>query len=146
MPLVLCVMQGGLIFSGHLLPRLDCLLEVDYIHATRYNNETTGGKLDWKAHPATSLQNRTVLILDDILDELKTNIEALKVSNQRLGDEILYKNKVEKKRKEFIGSASHELKTPLSLIMGYAEALKLEDITEEEKKNYLVFFLIVSLA
>jgi hypoxanthine phosphoribosyltransferase len=68
-PLVLCVMQGGLIFTGHLLPRLTCLLEIDYIHASRYNNETTGGELCWKAHPATSLKDRTVLILDDILDE-----------------------------------------------------------------------------
>jgi signal transduction histidine kinase len=70
-------------------------------------------------------------------DELKNNIEALKVSNQRLAEEILYKNEVEKKRKEFIGSASHELKTPLSLIMGYAEALKLEDISQEDKDVYL---------
>lgn len=74
-------------------------------------------------------------------EELQNNIEALKVSNQRLGDEILYKNKLEKARKEFIGSASHELKTPLSLIMGYAEALKLEGLTEEDKKNYLDIIL-----
>lgn len=74
-------------------------------------------------------------------DELKTNIEALKVSNQRLAEEILFKNKVEKKRKEFIGSASHELKTPLSLIMGYAEALKLADISDAERENYLEIIL-----
>ena len=39
-PLVLTVMQGGLIFAGQLIPRLRCMLEIDYIHATRYNNET----------------------------------------------------------------------------------------------------------
>jgi hypoxanthine phosphoribosyltransferase len=68
-PVVLCVMQGGLIFSGHLIPRLQCMLEIDYIHATRYGNTTTGGELTWKSYPDTSLKNRTVLILDDILDE-----------------------------------------------------------------------------
>lgn len=68
-PLVLCVMQGGLVFSGQLIPKLNCMLEIDYIHATRYNNETSGGELLWKSYPVASLKNRTVLILDDILDE-----------------------------------------------------------------------------
>jgi len=71
-PVALCVMQGGLIFSGQLIPKLNCMLEIDYIHATRYNNETSGGELLWKAHPVTLLKDRTVLILDDILDEGKT--------------------------------------------------------------------------
>ena len=71
-PVVLCVMQGGLLFSGHLIPKLNCMLEIDYIHVTRYNNETSGGELLWKAYPATKLKDRAVLILDDILDEGKT--------------------------------------------------------------------------
>ena len=75
-PLVLTVMQGGLIFAGQLIPRLRCMLEIDYIHATRYNNETLGSELSWKAYPAAPLQGRTVVILDDILDEGKT-LEAL---------------------------------------------------------------------
>jgi signal transduction histidine kinase len=69
--------------------------------------------------------------------ELENTIEELKVSNQRLAEEILYKNQVEKMRKEFIISASHELKTPLSLIMGYTEALKLEDLSKEDYDNYV---------
>jgi hypoxanthine phosphoribosyltransferase len=68
-PVVLCVMQGGLIFSGHLIPRLQCMLDIDYIHATRYGNTTSGGQLTWKSYPDTVLKGRTVLILDDILDE-----------------------------------------------------------------------------
>ena len=71
-PVVLCVMQGGLIFSGQLIPRLNCMLEIDYIHATRYDNQTSGGELTWKAYPVTPLEGRTVLILDDIFDEGKT--------------------------------------------------------------------------
>jgi hypoxanthine phosphoribosyltransferase len=68
-PVALCVLQGGLIFSGQLIPRLNCMLEVDYIHATRYNNQTSGQGLAWKAYPVSDLASRTVLILDDILDE-----------------------------------------------------------------------------
>ena len=71
-PVALCVMQGGLIFSGHLLPKLNCMLEIDYLHATRYRNSTTGSGLEWKAYPVTPLEGRCVLILDDILDEGNT--------------------------------------------------------------------------
>ncbi|MDF1645424.1 MAG: hypoxanthine-guanine phosphoribosyltransferase [Legionellaceae bacterium] len=67
-PVVLCVMIGGLIPLGHLLVRLQFPLEVDYVHATRYQGETQGGELHWRAKPNTDLTNRTVLIVDDILD------------------------------------------------------------------------------
>jgi hypoxanthine phosphoribosyltransferase len=67
-PLLLCVMVGGLIPTGHLLTRIDFPLELDYIHATRYQGETWGGTLKWKNKPNAALVNRTVLIIDDILD------------------------------------------------------------------------------
>jgi len=70
--LVLCVMQGGLVFTGQLIPKLKLMLEIDYIHATRYANETSGGDLQWKSYPQSSLSGRSVLILDDILDEGNT--------------------------------------------------------------------------
>ena len=68
-PLVLCVMNGGLIPSGLLLEHLDFLMEIDYIHATRYQEKTSGGMLNWRVEPSKSLQDRHVLIIDDILDE-----------------------------------------------------------------------------
>lgn len=67
-PVMLCVMVGGLITTGHLLTRLDFPLELDYVHATRYCGEITGGDLQWRATPKAALQDRTVLIIDDILD------------------------------------------------------------------------------
>ena len=66
---VFCVMNGGLIFTGKLLPKLNFPLEVSYLHATRYRSETTGGELFWKAKPELSFLGRDVLIIDDILDE-----------------------------------------------------------------------------
>lgn len=67
-PILLCVMKGGIVLTGNLLPRLDFPLEVDYAHATRYQGATQGGELYWKAKPTCSLRDRTVLIVDDILD------------------------------------------------------------------------------
>jgi hypoxanthine phosphoribosyltransferase len=67
-PVILCVMVGGLVPLGNLLPRLNFPLEVDYIHATRYSGEITGGEVHWKVRPSINLKNRVVLIVDDILD------------------------------------------------------------------------------
>ena len=67
-PILLCVMIGGLVPLGNLLPRLDFPLEVDYVHATRYKGDITGGDLTWKVEPGSNLKDRTVLIVDDILD------------------------------------------------------------------------------
>lgn len=67
-PILLCVVVGGIVPLGNLLPRLDFPLEVDYVHATRYAGATTGGELIWKAKPSCDMKGRTVVIVDDILD------------------------------------------------------------------------------
>ena len=67
-PLILCVMIGALIPTGHLVTRLHFPLEIDYIHATRYQSSTRGGDLHWLVEPRQSLKDRTVLIVDDIMD------------------------------------------------------------------------------
>lgn len=68
-PIVLCVLNGALIPTGHLLTRLAFPLRQDYVHATRYRGATTGAGLDWIGQPSNSLQGETVLVVDDILDE-----------------------------------------------------------------------------
>jgi len=68
-PLVLCVMSGGVPFAGQLMTQLLFPLDFDYMHVTRYGQETSGGALSWRAAPWTAVKGRTVLILDDILDE-----------------------------------------------------------------------------
>lgn len=68
-PIVYSVMNGGLIIAGQLLPRLSFPMEVGYLHATRYRNKLSGSELFWKARAEHSLVGRTVLIIDDILDE-----------------------------------------------------------------------------
>ena len=68
-PIFLVVMNGGLIFSGKLLPELNFPAQIDYCHATRYRGEMSGGDIEWKAKPNIDLANRHVVIVDDILDE-----------------------------------------------------------------------------
>lgn len=68
-PLLLCVMTGGLVFAGQLMTQLSFPLQVDYLHVTRYGQETAGGALAWKVAPWTSVKDRVVLVIDDILDE-----------------------------------------------------------------------------
>jgi len=68
-PLVMAIMGGAMIFAGRLLSRLEFPLECDYVHATRYGAGTAGGELTWLVAPHISVAGRTVLLLDDILDE-----------------------------------------------------------------------------
>lgn len=68
-PVAICIMNGGLFVTGKLVDKLPFALELDYLHATRYGTELTGGSLLWKVKPERSLKGRTVLLVDDILDE-----------------------------------------------------------------------------
>jgi hypoxanthine phosphoribosyltransferase len=67
--LVLCVLNGGIIVTGLLLPRLTMPLTLDSVSASRYQNKTSGGLINWLLKPSTSMVDRTVLIIDDVLDE-----------------------------------------------------------------------------
>lgn len=67
-PIFLCVVVGGIVPLGNLLPRLDFPLEVDYIHATRYHFDTEAKNLEWKVKPTCKMKGRTVIVVDDILD------------------------------------------------------------------------------
>ena len=68
-PLVLSVMGGAVVFTGRLLPLLYFPLELDYLHVTRYDGRTRGSEVRWKAGPRTDIRGRTLLVVDDILDE-----------------------------------------------------------------------------
>lgn len=71
-PLVLGVMGGAVVFCGQLLTRLKFPLEFDYMHVTRYGTKDQGGKIEWKVIPRSNVEGRTVVVLDDILDEGET--------------------------------------------------------------------------
>lgn len=68
-PLVLGVMGGAVVFAGQLLPKLAFPLEFAAIEATRYGQATAGGTIEWRLAPRDQVRGRSVLVLDDILDE-----------------------------------------------------------------------------
>jgi hypoxanthine phosphoribosyltransferase len=65
----LTVMNGALMFGAQLALSIRTDMEFDYVHATRYRGATSGNELHWLREPIASLQGRTVLLVDDILDE-----------------------------------------------------------------------------
>lgn len=68
-PLLLTVMLGGMLPAAKLIERLDFPFQYDYLHATRYRNQTRGGELFWLTRPSMDLRDRHVVVVDDILDE-----------------------------------------------------------------------------
>lgn len=73
----LTVMNGGMFFAAALALAIDCDLEFDYVHATRYGDATVGAKVEWLRKPRAALSGRTVILADDILDEGYT-LQALR--------------------------------------------------------------------
>jgi signal transduction histidine kinase len=92
----------------------------------------------------------TSLNINLMADKLENTLNELIISNNEKSKDIFYKEKVDESRRYFLSSVSHELKTPISLIVGYAEAIKYKDkktpvdyycdiiIDEGDKMNKLV--------
>ncbi|MEY4588485.1 MAG: hypothetical protein RL497_561 [Pseudomonadota bacterium] len=70
--LVLCLLNGGLVFTGQLLPHLTRPVELSYVHATRYHNNVAGAQLRWITPQHANIQGKHILLCDDIFDEGKT--------------------------------------------------------------------------
>jgi len=122
-PAIFCVMNGGLIVSGQLLPHLLFPLEAGYLHATRYGRELNGGELEWLVPPSIDLSGRTVLLVDDILDEGVTLKSLADDCRKRGAREVLTAVLVEKRhdrkiepgyRADFTG-----LEIPDRFVFGY---------------------------
>lgn len=74
--------------------------------------------------------------INSLSEQLDKSILELQEANEKLMEDIERERKIDEMRKEFISSVSHELKTPISLIQGYAEGLKVNIVEDEETKNY----------
>ena len=67
-------------------------------------------------------------------EKLQSTISELKNANFRLQQDIEQKEKIEKMRTDFMGNVSHELKTPIALIQGYAEGLR-EGVSDDPESR-----------
>ena len=74
--------------------------------------------------------------INTMSDKLETTIKQLRDNNLELEKDIEEKSKIDEMRKQFISDVSHELKTPIALIQGYAEGL-LENVnTDDESRKF----------
>ncbi|MCI8660491.1 MAG: HAMP domain-containing protein [Lachnospiraceae bacterium] len=74
--------------------------------------------------------------MNTLSDKLKETIGALKEANQQLQHDIEEKIQIDEMRKEFIANVSHELKTPIALVQGYAEGLSEGMCEDKESRDY----------
>ena len=120
-PVVLGIMNGGLIPMGLLVTELDFPLQIDYIHATRYRDKTHGGQLQWLVSPKIELQDRTVLLVDDIHDEGIT-LDKIKTFCLNSGAKNVYSavlvNKIHN-RKNNTGADFVALEVPDRYVFGF---------------------------
>lgn len=72
--------------------------------------------------------------MNDLSSRLENTISELKSANMELSEDILKKEEVDEMRKDFLAHVSHELKTPIALIQGYAEGLK-ENISDDQESR-----------
>ena len=66
--LLLIVMTGAVMPAAWLAARLEMPLQMDFVHVTRYDGDTEGGKLRFRVPPRIELEGRDVLIVEDIFD------------------------------------------------------------------------------
>lgn len=79
--------------------------------------------------------------LNFLSENLDGALKSLKSANLKLKGDIEKERSLEKMRREFVGGISHELKTPISLIEGYAEGIK-DDVFQENDREYYVDVII----
>jgi len=93
--------------------------------------------LDFEARYESKVGNEIDMLGDNfnrMSTQLENTISELKSANNELQRDIEDKIKIDKMRKEFLDNVSHELKTPIALIQGYAEGLK-ENISDDPESR-----------
>jgi hypoxanthine phosphoribosyltransferase len=120
-PLLLTVMNGAVIPMGYLLTRLEFPLQVDYVHATRYGEQLSGGALEWSASPRIALEQRTVVIVDDIHDEGGTLHALQQWAQQQGAEEVVTVTLVTKQHERKIAPPSdfNALTVPDRYVFGF---------------------------
>ena len=102
---------------------------------TKLSQQMTDLDFDARYH---SCAGNEIDVLGDnfnkMCEELEHTISELKSANNKLEKDIQDKIKIDQMRKEFLDNVSHELKTPIALIQGYAEGLK-ENIMEDPESR-----------
>ncbi len=95
--------------------------------------------LDFEFHYEGKEKNEIGVLgmhMNQLSDKLENTISELKTANNELQKDIEKKEHIDEMRREFLSNVSHELKTPIALIMGYAEGLKEEINQDSESREF----------
>lgn len=103
-----------------------CLLDFEAKYEGRYEDEI-------------GILGRNMNLMSE---RLKYTIDELKAANAKLQEELQHKEKIDEMRQDFIANVSHELKTPIALIQGYAEGLNVGLCDDEESRKYYTEVII----
>lgn len=96
-------------------------------------------KLDFEAKYDGKDKNEIDLLgehINQLSSTLEQTISELKTANNELKKDIEKKEQIDEMRKEFLSNVSHELKTPIALIQGYAEGLKEGISSDKESRDF----------
>lgn len=96
-------------------------------------------ELDFTVKYQVNGENEVALLgenINKLSATLEETISELKTANNELKSDIEKKEQIDEMRKEFLSNVSHELKTPIALIQGYAEGLKECINDDEESKDF----------
>ncbi|GIP32126.1 cell wall metabolism sensor histidine kinase WalK [Paenibacillus sp. J2TS4] len=78
--------------------------------------------------------------LNSLSEKLDDTLKQLQETNHQLQEEMEQKQRIERMQKEFMSNTSHELKTPLSIVKGFAEGLK-DGVGENKRERYIEVIL-----
>lgn len=96
-------------------------------------------RLDFDAKYSGKSKNEIALLgnnINELSHVLEDTISELKTANNELKKDIEKKNEIDEMRKEFLSNVSHELKTPIALVQGYAEGLKEKINDDAESREF----------
>ena len=124
-PLFVTIMHGGMPFATQLafaLGERGMDVEFEYLHATRYRGQTRGSGLAWLHRPATSMRDRRVLLVDDILDEGHTLLAVTRWCEDQNAADVrvaVLADKLHDRRVEGITADYTGVEVPDRYVFGY---------------------------
>ncbi len=126
---------AAVLISGMIIMRVSGRITEPILELTEISERMA--RLDFDAKYCGNSRTEIALLgnnINELSYTLETTISELKTANNELQKDIENKNEIDEMRKEFLSNVSHELKTPIALIQGYAEGLK-EGINDDAESR-----------
>ncbi|MBQ9315098.1 MAG: HAMP domain-containing protein [Clostridia bacterium] len=122
---------------------LSYFISRSFTHPIRELNEMTKrmSNLDFSEKYKVTTNDEIGMLgnsINSLSESLENKIQELKEANIELEKDIEETSKISEMRSQFISDVSHELKTPIALIQGYAEGLVDNVVTDEEDRKYYI--------